>query len=149
MNFVFDPAGEPSMPEDGERPEAYTTDHHWAKENRERWQLHSEKGPNIQPEGFEAKPPPPLEHLVNPKTPPPGHEYDRHWQRDNYDAKRVGEVWEKVRDEKPVYSDESLCRETLNDDYQQLFVTMLIDHVQHVVECIHKKKNQSPCVFCY
>ena len=35
MNFVFDPAGEPSMPEDGERPEAYSADHHWSKENRE------------------------------------------------------------------------------------------------------------------
>ena len=43
-----------------------------------------------------------------------------------------------------MYSDESLCRETLNDDYQQLFVTMLIDHVQHVVECIHKKKKPEP-----
>ena len=29
--FVFDPAGEPSIENDTERPEEYTSDHHWDK----------------------------------------------------------------------------------------------------------------------
>ena len=144
QKFIFDPPGEPPNPEDPERPESYTSDHHWRPENRESWQRHSEKGPNVDPEGHLTKPPPPLEHLVNPTSPPLGREYDRHWQTKNFDARRACEVWEKLREEKTIYSDESLSRDTLNDDYQQLFVTMLIDHVHHIVDCIKKRKRPEP-----
>ena len=64
--FVFEPAGEPPVGEDPQRPEAYETDHHWKNENRERWQLHSERGPNIEPETHALPAPKPFEHLVNP-----------------------------------------------------------------------------------
>ena len=79
-----------------------------------------------------------------PATPPLGREYERHWTRSNFDATRAREVWEKLRSENTSYSDESLSRDTLNDDYQQLFVTMVLDHVQHVVECIQKKQTPEP-----
>ena len=144
MKFVFEPPGEPPVNEDSQRPESYETDHHWKNENRERWQLHSERGPSIEPESNALPPPKPFEHLVNPATPPPGREYDRHWTKTNFDSNRAREVWERVRSESTSYTDESLSRETLNDDYQQLFVTMVLDHVQHVVECMKKKQTPEP-----
>ena len=64
MKFVFEPSGEPPVGEDQQRPEAYETDQHWKNENRERWQLHSEKGPNVEPEAKNLPPPKPFEHLV-------------------------------------------------------------------------------------
>ena len=73
-----------------------------------------------------------------------GREYHRHWTRGNYDSSRTREVWEKLRSESASYSDDSLSRDTLNDDYQQLFVTLVLDHVQHILECIEKKQTPEP-----
>ena len=136
QHFVFEPSGEPPVEEDGERPEQYTTDHHWEKAQRPSWQRHSEHGPNVEPEQKgEAKPPLTFEELVNPMEPPAGKEYDRHWTRRNYDQARVHAAWQQLREgDTEAYSDETLSRATLNDDYQQLFVTMLLDHVQHLLE---------------
>ena len=82
--------------------------------------------------------------MVNPDKPPPGREYDRHWKKTNFDSSRARDVWEKLRSENANYSDESLSRDTLNDDYQQLFVAMVLDHVQHVIECMQKKHTPEP-----
>ena len=103
MKFVFEPSGEPPVGEDQQRPEAYETDHHWKNENRERWQLHSEKGPNVEPEAKNLPPPKPFEHLVNPEKPPAGREYERHWTRSNYDSSHARDVWEKLRSESASY----------------------------------------------
>ena len=108
MKFVFEPSGEPPIEEDGDRPEAYSTDHHGDKENRERWQLHSEKGPNIEPENDALPPPKPFEHLVNPEVPPPGREYERHWKKWNFNPQRAHDAWDKLRSESASYTDESL-----------------------------------------
>ena len=62
--FIFEPSGEPSTAEDTERPEEYTSEHHWDKNQRPSWQQHSEVGPNVEPEGKgEAKPPVAFEEL--------------------------------------------------------------------------------------
>ena len=57
--------------------------------------------------------------------------YDRHWPE--YARRKVDQKWEVLRDTTHTYEDETLKMETLGDDYQQLFVTMVLDHVQHVI----------------
>ena len=82
---------------------------------------------------------------MDPMQPPAGREYERHWTRKNYDRQFVYARWQELREkESEVYSDESLSKDTLNDDYQQLFVTMLLDHVQHVMECVKNKTQPEP-----
>ena len=77
--------------------------------------------------------------------PPPGKEYERHWTRRNYDREHVNARWQELRDNHPeVYSDETLSKDTLSDDYQQLFVAMLLDHVQHVITCLNDKTQPEP-----
>ena len=89
-------------------------------------------------------PPKPFEHLVNPERPPRGREYERHWTRGNFDSSRARDTWEKLRNESNAYSDETLSRDTLNDDYQQLFVAMVLDHVEHVIQCMQKRETPEP-----
>ena len=143
---MFEPSGEPPVENDTERPEEYTTDHHWDKAQRPSWQQHSERGPNIAPEEKnDAKPPLAFEELVNPMQPPEGKEYDRHWTRKNYDQARVYAKWQQIRESNSeTYTNDALTRDTLNDDYQQLFVTMLLDHVQHVLTCLQNRTQPEP-----
>ena len=57
---------------------------------------------------------------------------------------KLHKVWDLLKNDAPQYSDESLSRETLGDDYQQLFVVMVLDHVNHVIECIEKGVQPEP-----
>ena len=109
MKFSFEPSGEPPVGEDVERPEEYEAEHHWDKQNRPSWQKHSESGPNIEPEGKgDAKPPPTFEELVNPLHPPKGKEYDRHWNRRNYDREHVYAEWHELGEkESDAYTETS------------------------------------------
>ena len=61
MKSIFEPSGEPTLDEDPQRPEEYINDSHWKPGNREAWQKHSEKGPNVQPESKTTKAPPAFE----------------------------------------------------------------------------------------
>ena len=83
-------------------------------------------------------------HLVNPEIPPAGREYERHWTRSNFDSGRARDTWDKLRSESNAYSDDTLSRDTLNDDYQQLFVAMVLDHMEHVIQCIQKRQTPKP-----
>ena len=135
--------------EDTERPEAIDTEHNWDAHRRTPWQLHSERGPNVDAEGEASKPPKPFEELVNPQTPPEGRAYDRHWTQSNYDVARVCTTWEKVRSEHAHYSDETLSKDTLHDDYQVLFVNIVLEHVEHVVESVRAGTQPNPLrCFC-
>ena len=53
-SFIFEPSGEPPVGEDTERPEEYTTDHHWEKAQRPSWQRHSEHGARTEGRGEAA-----------------------------------------------------------------------------------------------
>ena len=53
-------------------------------------------------------------------------------------------MWETLKSDLAEYTDETLSRESLNDDYQQLFVAMVLDHVAHVFECFHADMQPEP-----
>ena len=118
MKFMFEPQGEPTQNEDTERPEAIDTEHQWDPQSRPAWQLHSERGPNIEAEAKASKPTKLFEELVNPQTPPAGRAYERHWSRGNYNVERFHATWERFRSEHAQCSDEhcqrTLCRSAIN-----------------------------------
>ena len=141
ITFTFPPEGEPNGEEDPERAEEHGTDYNWRRENRPPWQMHSEWGPNPDAESSgKGAVPLPFEDLVNPTA--PRLPYDRHWG--NYNASRTEQTWTRLKGESNVYDDETLRAATFGDDYQQLFVTMVLDHVQHVIESVRNGEQPEP-----
>ena len=53
-------------------------------------------------------------------------------------------TWEKVRSEHAHYTDETLSKDTLHDDYQVLFVNIVLEHVQHVIESVRAGTQPNP-----
>jgi len=95
----------------------------WQNDNRPAWELHSEKGPNLQAEGFK-KNREILQEVVNPidhdyeacSVPLTCEIWDRHWER--------------LDESSSLYEDKTLSKESLGDDYQLLFVNILLEHVK-------------------
>ena len=140
---VFAPAEPEQDPDAHEtfeaRPPPGTTP--WDKENRTNWQLHSQYGPNPDPEGLtRLRKEVPFEDLVNPLQ--PGIPYDAYWEDHVKTCDMM--TWPRLKTEDAAYSDETLSRDTLGDDHQQLFVAMLLDHVHYVLECVRRKKQPKP-----
>ena len=81
-----------------------------------------------------------MAEVVNPLN--PALPYDRHWK--DHDAARVGRTWEELKTTTNPYSNESLSRDTLGDDCQQLFVTLVLDHVQYIFECVSRGEQPEP-----
>ena len=63
-----------------------------------------------------------------------GFRYDRHWAA--FDGARARTTWERLPEVLPAVGDESLDRRTLNDDYQQLFVCVVLDHARRTLEAL-------------
>ena len=121
LRFVFH-AGEPEHdpeyadpePDPATNPKAKPHDP-WASTNRPQWQLHSALGPNVGAEDRTSHVTPvPMAELVNPLN--PSLPYDRHWK--DHDAARIGRTWEELKTTTNPYSNESLSRDILVDDYQ-------------------------------
>jgi len=81
-----------------------------------------------------------MAELVNPLN--PSVRYDRHWK--NHDEARIGRTWEELKTTTRLYSNESLSRDTLGDDYQQLFVTLVLDHVAYICDCVSRGNQPEP-----
>ena len=142
--FRFEPTGEPEHDpamHDTEREETHGTDYHWNKEKMLPWQLHSKWGPNPDLEPVvKERASVPFENLVNPIQ--PAKDYDADWA--DHEASCNMKTWDRLEKETAKYSDESLTRETLGDDYQQLFVAMVLNHAQHVIDCVRRKVQPEP-----
>ena len=108
-------AGEPPLQENAARPEEYVTDQFWKPENRASWQLHSEKGPNVQPEG-RTQSSDTLPADINPM------DYDWHAPWSHLNLNTLREKWRAFADhEDTAYSEEDLSKDTLGDDFQTFF----------------------------
>ena len=113
----------------------------WGTANRTQWQLHSALGPNVGAEGRTSQAPPvPMAELVNPVN--PSLPYDRHWQ--DHSKSCSMKTWEVLETTSNRYSDETLSRETLGDDYQQLFVTLVLDHARYIIDCVGRGVQPEP-----
>lgn len=99
----------------------------WDNENRPAWERHSEKGPNLAPQGYRI-PREVLPEVVNPL------DYDYESRSEPLRHEFWDHIWETLATNASIYEDKSLTKESLGDDYQLLFVNMLLQHVQTLIE---------------
>ena len=126
------PDGDPDVEEANPN---ITADDHWSNASRPPWQRHSSLGPNINSDGKLMHFCSPREVVVN----PPDATYSTNTYAVSSDAARA--TWEVVRDSTSQYSDASLRRDLLDDDFQQLFLDIVLRHVQ---ELIASKQRRDP-----
>ena len=134
-------SGEPDKEEDPDDPEELDADHHghWRKENLTKGQMLSGAGPS----GTTAEKKGKVEvlpELVNPE--------DHGWLDPDWaglDLEAVDAFWARLRtDEKQSVPNLGLRRDELGDDYQQLFVHILLEHVRDLIRCIHSGTTSQP-----
>ena len=130
MKFSFVKSGEPPADPAGEAEEVNPyLDHsdHWERANRPAWQQHSSLGPNVEAEGRVVRFQP-LEAIVNPQD----HDYSVRKTSLSLDSARA--TWEGVRETSSVYQDASLHRHLLGDDFQQLFLDIVLRHAAALLD---------------
>ena len=111
---------------DVEHPNTHALQDCWEQDNRSSWQLHSELGPNLKPEGYSIKQAP-LQEVVNPVD----FDYSARTVPVDHDAWR--QTWETVATSTSRYEDHALTKESLKDDHQLLFVQIVLDYVERVI----------------
>ena len=137
MKWIFE-SGEPDgQDEDPERPEECARDNPWNKDTRPPWQLHSETGPNVNPQPTKSTTEP-LPDVVN----PPDHDWTT--TDETMTAREVDTFWEKLRENASNYDDATLSVDTLGDDYQTLFVLIVLQHVQALLQAAKTKVLPKP-----
>ena len=123
--------GEPAANQLSDDQHIFAKDVSWSAENREKWQLHSALGPNLNPEGFEYKAKEALQEQVNPL------DYDYSKAASGIDVEDLEKRWQSMQEDYPEYTDESLTLDAL-DEYQLLFVSVVLEYVEKVLEAIDK-----------
>jgi hypothetical protein len=68
--------------------------------------------------------------------------YDRHWP--DFDGPRARETWARLPLEAPALGDDGLDRRSLNDDMQQLFVAIVLEHAERLIDCARAGRQAEP-----
>ena len=123
--FVFE--GDEGEPPADEEEQAATTLDPWTDPRRPPWQLHSELGPNVNPQGLprnndEA----PWERHTNPT----GFDWCAQWP--DVDVHELRRLMDARRDTAVEYDRPDLTKEKLGDDFQRLFVETVLAHVDEL-----------------
>ena len=137
MTYAFEPDAEPKENTDSDENDELrggTVElRHWDPANRTSWMRTAGADSNVDAEGIlKQREPDMFPDLINPVDPPVP--YDTYWQ-DHVNTCKMS-TWDTLQDQTAKYTDESLSRDTLGDDHQQLFVTLVLDHVQHVIDSL-------------
>ena len=123
VRYVFEEEdGEP--PQDKEETAATTLDA-WS-ETRAPWQLHSEAGPNINAAGYDLNAQPWMSH-VN----PPEFDWESQWK--DVDIAELRRLLDERRKTELEYDCPDLTKEALGDDFQRLFIDILLTHVGEIM----------------
>ena len=118
--------------EDGEPPDDTMDDDQaassdpWAKTQREKWQQHNELGPNLMPQGTNLAPKPWM-----PNINPVDFDWCARWPDINVEELRA--MLNEWKPNEIDYDRPDLTKETLDDDYQRLFVELLLEHSAKVL----------------
>ncbi len=141
FEFEVDAAGEPEA-SDEELQEQTTSAPplplHWRRENQEPWQQHSQAGPNVHPQE-RTQTAQVLEAIINPD--------DFAWADPSFsrfDLIEAQGFWNRLADQQAADALPSHSRTTLNDDFQQLFVDLVVRQTQHIRECVKKSLEPTP-----
>ena len=109
----------------------------WKFEDRPPWQQHSELGPNPGATTVRSDAPP-LPDIVNPGN----HNYAEHARDFNFG--RVVSTWAQLPNSESHYSNADLTPEALGDDYQRLFVEIVLNHAAELMLAFHKGEPPPP-----
>ena len=120
-------SGEPAEEHyDAEQNPYVVADDRWSNAARPSWQRHSALGPNVHPEGkllhFS-----PLEAVVNPA------DFDYTVNEYHVSPDEARTAWAALADTDNEYADATLHRAALGDDFQQLFVDIVLRHVETLI----------------
>ena len=107
----------------------------WCVENREKWQLHSALGPNLNPEGFEYKAKEAMQEQVNPV------DFDYSEAARGIDIDDLEKRWQDIQDDYPQYQDESLTLDAV-DEYQLLFISVVLEYVEKLLEAMDRQLEE-------
>ena len=129
-------AGEPNQADTNDDPDMTHDLDHWKSEDRPKWQLHSALGPNINPEALAYRKEALQEH-VNPL------DYDYSQAAVGIDVEDLATRWQDMQEDFPLYTDETLKKEDL-DEFQLLFVTLVLKHIEEVLEALDKDLEPEP-----
>ena len=124
------------MPEDGFAPQSYDTDHHWDPQGRPPWQRHSELGPNLDPEARRTLPEA-MQELVNPV------DYDWHAPAQRFAVAQL-RTWQTMLESETSHATTDKTADSLNDDLQRLFVSLLLEHVEDFARCWRTGEQPQP-----
>ena len=130
-------SGEPQQEEHPLDPESYDTDHHWNDGWRPPLQRHNELGPSLNAEG-RTKKTGTMQDSVNPM------EYDWEASREGIDIIALKVKWGEIMAGATEYSEPEKTKDKLNDDLQLLFVTLVLDHAENVLNCIENNTQPTP-----
>ena len=118
---------EPGEPQDeDDDTKAETSLDPWSSQYREKWQQHSEMGPNLNPKGATTATKPWI-----PNINPVDFDWCNRWLDVDVDALRAELL--KRKDVELDYERPDLSKDMLNDDYQRLFVELLLQHADEVL----------------
>ena len=126
--FDFQDAEPPRQDDDeDQRPEAYLTTYHWRDENRTAEQKHSSKGASYH-NGTGAVHVEYGSDIVNP--------VDVDWSQHRHEVTHgnCAKFWQDLRRAAAQQSDSTFSIDSLQDDYQQLFVRLVLRHVQKLID---------------
>ena len=132
QKFVFgENEDEDDNAENEQEKEARKLAERWKPENRESWQRHSELGPNVNAESKTTRKES-MPELVNPVD----HDWCNSdlWKEFSHGSAR--EFWDKLKHADEAYTNQELNMQTLNDDDQILFVTLVLDHAKYIIDSL-------------
>ena len=109
----------------------------WSSTHREKWQRHSELGPNLAPVGNSTAPKPWM-----PNINPPEFDWCSRWP--DIDVETLRAQLNRWRATEIEYSRADLHKENLNDDYQRLFVDMLLKHSSELLATLDQPGSIKP-----
>ena len=129
---MFDCA-EPPEKSDSDTEEQPAKQNQWDERYMSAAEKHSGMGPNIHPEERFVKADTQAD-IVNPA------EYDWSNKFPEVTNASVNEFWESLGETKEIYTDPTLRKENLKDDYQLFFVNLVLNHVKDIIEAWKKRR---------
>ena len=122
-SFVFQSADKPRDEEDSEDEhlEARKLDDKWQNEARPAWERHSEQGPNRNCVGTTIR-----REILDDVVNPSGHNYETTHVK--ITLPEWNQQWDILKKSSSQYTDSTKRKSNLDDDYQRLFVNMLLKH---------------------
>ena len=136
--FVFETDDGDGEPPADDAEQAATTLDLWQRTHRPPWQQHSELGPNLNPQGLTRSDDAPWTRQTN----PPDFDWCGRWL--DVDVPALRHLMETRKDTAVQYDRPDLTKDGLGDDFQRLFVELVLAHVDDVLANLEASEAVKP-----